>query len=224
MRFGKRMRITNLKTIRNTFAAAALAVAAGVVSAPVLKAQNTGLGEDVFVSAVDKSINKKVEKAVITPSGCKEPSVLIAAPNPSIKILGKNKIATFVVDLSSNVLYHYDKEGNATAAYLIASGKKSTPTHKGIRIVTHVETYPYKSAPPASKRRKHPRDYGPKIIVLKALDPKTGEKTPTGEFIHGNRNQNSLGKYASKGCMRMDNEVIKELATQAKSGDIVIIK
>ena len=46
----------------------------------------------------------------------------------------------------------------------------------------------------------------------------------TGEFIHGNKNPDSLGKYASKGCMRMDNEVIQYLAPQMKRGDIVIIK
>ena len=56
------------------------------------------------------------------------------------------------------------------------------------------------------------------------LDPKTGEQTRTGEFIHGNNNVNSLGKYASNGCIRMDNEIIKQFALEIKAGDIVIIK
>ena len=91
-------------------------------------------------------------------------------------------------------------------------------------MVTHVETYPYRSAPMATKRRRNPNDYGPRIICLETVNPKTGAKGSTGEFIHGNKNPNSLGKYASLGCIRMDNEVIKELAKQVKRGDIVVIK
>ena len=109
-------------------------------------------------------------------------------------------------------------------AYLIASGKKSTPTDTGIRIVSNIERWPYKTAGLATKRRKNPNDYGPRALILRKIDPKTGETAPTGEFIHGNNNRKSLGKYASKGCMRMDNTVIKEMATLVKKGDIVIIK
>lgn len=78
-------------------------------------------------------------------------------------------------------------------------------------------------APRRSKRRRHPSAYGPKIICLDILDTKTGEKSHIGEFIHGNNDSTSIGKYASKGCMRMDNIVIKELAQNAKNGDIVLI-
>ncbi len=46
----------------------------------------------------------------------------------------------------------------------------------------------------------------------------------TGQFIHGNNDISSLGKYASLGCIRMDNEVIKKLAKEVKRGDIVVIR
>ena len=46
----------------------------------------------------------------------------------------------------------------------------------------------------------------------------------TGQFIHGNNDVTSIGKRASKGCIRMDNEVIKYLASIVKRGDFVIIK
>lgn len=160
----------------------------------------------------------------IQAKGTTSTAALMYAPSPVVKIQGSTKIATFVVDLSQNVLYHYNNDGEPICAYLVASGKKSTPTHKGVRIVSHVETYPYKNAPPASKRRRAPRAYGPKIIVLEKLDPKTGEKSLTGEYIHGTNNPSSIGKYASLGCIRMDNEVIKELSKQVKRGDIVIIQ
>ena len=81
----------------------------------------------------------------------------------------------------------------------------------------------FESAGKATKRYKTPRDYGPKALILQKVDPLTGKLTPTGEFIHGNNNKNSLGTYASKGCMRMDNEVIKEIAKQVKKGDYILI-
>ena len=90
--------------------------------------------------------------------------------------------------------------------------------------MTHIETYPYKTAPAATKRRKSPKDYGPKLIGLKLINPKTGSTWVNGEFIHGNNDSSSIGKYASKGCIRMDNEVIKVLSAQVKAGDVVIIK
>ena len=158
------------------------------------------------------------------PEGTSEKDVLAGAPNPNVKIQGQMKTAKFVVDLSKNVLYKYNIQGKPEMAYMIASGKPSTPTSKGVRIVTHTETYPYRTAPAHTKRRRNPSAYGPKIILLNKLDPNTGEKSDIGEFIHGNNNFDSLGRYVSHGCMRMDNEVIKQLAAEAKRGDIVIIK
>ena len=158
------------------------------------------------------------------PEGTSEKDVLAGAPNPNVKIQGQMKTAKFVVDLSKNVLYKYNIQGKPEMAYMIASGKSSTPTSKGVRVVTHTEAYPYRTAPAHTKRRRNPSAYGPKIILLNKLDPNTGEKSDIGEFIHGNNNFDSLGRYVSHGCMRMDNEVIKQLAAEAKRGDIVIIK
>lgn len=165
----------------------------------------------------------------ITPQGVKDSSALKNAPNPDIIIAGVNKKARIVVDINKNILYRYDSNGNPVNAYLIASGKKSTPTDKGVRIVTHKEKFPYKTAPRGTKRRRHPRDYGPMIICLKKLDPKTGEQSKTGEFIHGCRSyyktfEATPDRYVSGGCMRMDNEVIKVLAKEVQRGEIVIIK
>lgn len=160
----------------------------------------------------------------VPPKGTTDPEVLAKAPSPQTTIMGKRRTATIVIDLSTNVLYKYDKDGNPEIAYRVASGKKSTPTDEGIRLVTHTETYPYKTAPAATKRRQNPQDYGPKLIHLTMIDPKTGKKWDNGEYIHGNNKASSIGKYASKGCVRMDNEVIQILAKQVKNGDVVIMK
>lgn len=162
--------------------------------------------------------------SVVTAKGTNDTFILNNAPSSKINISGTNKIAKIVVDLSKNILYKYNSEGRATYAYKIASGKKNTPTDKGIRIVTHIETYPYRTAPTRTKRRRNPKAYGPKIICLNKLNPKTGEQSSTGEFIHGNNNPSSIGKYVSLGCIRMDNEIIKQLAKEVKKGDIVIIQ
>jgi len=159
----------------------------------------------------------------IPPQGSKNKLTLLLAPSPKVRIKGQEKIATIVVDLNKNYLYKYDSNGKAESVYLIASGKQTTPTSTGIRVVSHVENYPYKKAPKSTKRYKNPKDYGPRIIILNKIDPKTGKTNPIGEFIHGNNNAKSIGKYVSKGCMRMDNEVIKQLSSQVKRGDIVII-
>ncbi len=160
----------------------------------------------------------------IPPSGTTSDTVLFGAPSPEVEVCGEKKNAAIVVDLSKNVLYKYNEQGDAECAYLVASGKKSTPTDTGLRVVTHVETFPYKTAPASTKRRRQPWNYGPRIIILEKLDSKTGARDKTGEFIHGNNNPKSLGKYASLGCIRMDNEVIKQLAKQVHAGDLVLIK
>ena len=165
----------------------------------------------------------------ITPQGTKNINSLKNAPSPNVVINGQKKKAGIVVDINTNILYRYDKKGNLINAYLIASGKKSTPTEKGVRIVTHKEKYPYRGAPRRAKRRRSPKDYGPMIICLNRLDTKTGEQSSIGEFIHGCRSyfdtfEATKDRYVSHGCMRMANEVITELAPQVERGEIVIIK
>ena len=158
-------------------------------------------------------------------TGSSADEVLAFAPDPKVVVKGQEKILTFAVDVTNNILYHYDSKGNPIVAYRIASGKLTPDkqTDVGLRVVSHVETYPYKTAPANTKRRKNPSDYGPRCIILDKLDPNTGKRSSTGEFIHGNKDASSIGKHASQGCMRMDNEVIKELAKAVKRGDLVMI-
>ena len=150
-------------------------------------------------------------------------SILAFAPDPRIIVQGEEKFLTFAVDVTNNILYHYDKDGNPIMGYRIASGKLTPEmqTDEGLRIVSHIETYPYNKAPAHTKRHKNPRDYGPKCIILDTLDPLTGKKGITGEFIHGNKDATCIGKHVSQGCMRMDNTVIKDLANNVKRGDLI---
>ncbi len=156
--------------------------------------------------------------------GSDDPAILAQAPTSKIKINGEDKNAVIIVDTERNILYHYDENGKPDMAYLVATGKPSTPTDKMVKVVSHIENYPYSNAPAATKRRNDPNSYGPKIIILDKIDPETGKRSYHGEFVHGNSNPSCLGKHASHGCVRTDNEVIKILASQVKRGDIVIFQ
>lgn len=176
----------------------------------------------------------------VTPQGTTDYKILSNAPKPNIIVAGKQKVAGIVVDLESNILYRYDSNGTPIKAYQVASGKESSPTQKGVRIVTHTEKYPYSKAPRRSYRRRHPRDFGAYILCLNKLNPETGEQSSTGQFIHGCRNYDKTfnsdpHRRVSHGCIRMEESAITglalggsnnelEKALKVKSGEIVIIK
>ncbi len=163
--------------------------------------------------------------ALPPPTGSCTDEVLAFAPAPQVVVKNEIKNATFVVDVTNNILYHYDAMGNPIMAYRVASGKQtpSMMTDEGVRRVSHVERYPYSGAPAHTRRHREPHLFGPRCIILDKLDPETGKISSTGEFIHGNNNAKSIGKHASGGCMRMDNTVIKDLAKAVKRDDIVVI-
>ena len=178
---------------------------------------SSGVGDELTISGTS---------AKVTPKGTNDEAVLEQAPSAMVKVAGKVEVARIVVDLEKNYLYTYDENGKPQMAYLIASGKPTTPTDKGLRKITHFEEYPYKTAYGTIRKQK-PDAFGPRIMYLEIVDPKTGKVYPSdGEFIHGNNDESSLGKYASGGCMRMDNEVVKELVDsgQIPVGSYVLIQ
>ena len=153
---------------------------------------------------------------------------LAHAPSPVVTIAGKKQSVGIVVDVTKNKLFRYDENGKVKDGYNVASGilgkNGKSITGTGIRRVHHIEEFPYKCAP-GSKRSRNPKAYGPNILYLTIIDPKTGaEKPSNGEFIHGNNDASSIGKHASHGCMRMDNKVIKKFAKEVKKGTLVLIK
>lgn len=160
----------------------------------------------------------------ISPKGTTSKEILSQAPCPVVLMQGKRKTATIVVDITNNILYKYDKKGNPEIAYSVASGKQSTPTSVGIRLVSHVEYYPYKTAPPQTNRRKKPSAFGPNVIILTMVDSYSGVKWNNSEYIHGTDKPASIGKHSSHGCIRMDNDAIIKLSHQVKHDDIVVMR
>ena len=153
---------------------------------------------------------------------------LKAAPSPIINIAGKEKNVGIIVDTKTNKLYRYDNSGEVIDGYHVATGKLNSNgkslTTTGIRRVHHIEDYPYSKAY-GTKRKANPKPYGPNVLYLTIINPKTGVEEPSnGEFIHGNNDASSIGKYKSGGCIRMDNDVIKQFADEVKVGTLVLIK
>lgn len=146
---------------------------------------------------------------------------LSQAPSPEITVAGKSKLAAIVVDIKNNILYRYNSRGEAVEAFKTACGAAKTPTPAGISVVTRILEYPYLSLPPWTKRRKNPNDYGPKILELYKVDPKTGASHDTGVYIHGTKNPNAIGKKWTHGCVRVHNKDILYLSDLVKIGQYV---
>lgn len=186
---------------------------------------NTVFGKDTTAQISDINLTGlTVETVKVSPKGSTNTEHLKNAPNPIITVAGEENFASMVVDVKNNLLYKYDENGKAIIVYSVATGKKSLPTRKGIRKIDHVEDYPYKTAY-GTKRKKNPKAYGPNVLYLVSIDPKTGKVTGSnGQFIHGNNNEKSLGTHASLGCIRMDNDVIKEIAKEDVKDLYVLIQ
>lgn len=188
-----------------------------IFSSGQMESESLGKIEGLSIQQTSQSGLKRIDKH--------DKTILANAPSSQIEVAGKKQNAAIVVDLSENRLYRYDKDGKAFEVYQVASGKKTSPTSTGLRKVSHIETYPYTEAPAGTKRRKSPKAYGPKILILTTIDPKTGKDLGSnGEFIHGNNNPASIGTYASHGCMRMDNDVVVQLSKEVKPGSYVLIQ
>ncbi len=195
-------------------------LALSALSTTIAYGGNRGSGD------INPTINRdSIEIRGKVPSeGTSDSLILSKSPNPSIYYMGEKRNAKIVVSVSDNVLYYYDNSGKPIRAYSVATGKSSTPTQPGVNMVSHVEKYPYLTAPRSTKRRRSPSSFGPHIIILDNVDVHTGERSMTGQFIHGNNDSTSIGKRVSNGCIRMSNKVINYLSKLVKRGDLVVIK
>ena len=200
----------NFPAIKYTLGATAL-TGVLVFSAPSKSMAQSQPPQDTFV------------KTGVSPQGVSDSTILAFAPSPDIKIRGVAQKAKIVVDINNNILYLYNNNGKAVNAFSVATGKESTPTHRGIRVVGYIETYPYENAGRWTKRRKYPDSFGPNILHLYTVDPDTGARGDNGEYIHGNNNPESIGQKVSHGCMRLDNDVAAALSEIVHSGDFVLV-
>ncbi len=129
-----------------------------------------------------------------------------------------------VIDKSENVLRLY-KKGRLVAAYDVATGLEPHFTPEGIFTIANKIREPGGSTPEESP-------LGARWIGLAVPNeedqrgPPGDERAPQGlkYGIHGTNEPESIGRHASKGCIRMRNEDVKELFEQVEEGMIVEIR
>ncbi len=165
-----------------------------------------------------------VFREAVNPSGWTvNKDTLKMAPSPKIKIIGKDTLASVVVDITHSILFRYDKQGKVIEAFKAATGAPSTPTPVGIAKIVGKLTYPYSTLPRKCKRRRFPRNYGPKILLTYKINPKTGKLHDDGVYPHGTKFENAIDKgHITGGCTRVHNRDILYLSDILEKGMYVL--
>lgn len=134
-----------------------------------------------------------------------------------------NKKARVLVDLSEHRLTVYKDSGEVERVYPVASGAWGTPTDTGVKVVYDKVADPSPIAWalwPSSRGGA----FGTRMLDLSWYNPETGTSWGSGEELHGTYARNSIGSYASHGCVRMQNEDVEWVYQNLEVGDIVVIQ
>jgi lipoprotein-anchoring transpeptidase ErfK/SrfK len=197
----------------------------------------------VIIVAAKKSQRRPDPPVVVTPPAVSRdiavtpppvsPDVAEKPPEPKESIpakprrsdLAKNTSGTvIVVDKEEHTLEVFSN-GEAIKEYGIAVGKNLGDKKKRGDMRTPEGEFPIVRIEDASAWTHDFRDgkgqikgaYGPYFIRL-------GTPPWTGIGIHGTHAPNSIGTNVTEGCIRLNNEDLKELRRIVKKGDKVIIR
>ncbi|MDO7789071.1 L,D-transpeptidase family protein [Desulforamulus aquiferis] len=118
-----------------------------------------------------------------------------------------------VINKKKNQLGYYE-EGLLTKVFPVATGQKRSYTPEGqFKVISKIVNPPYYKLNIPGGSPYNP--LGPRWLGISA---------PGGTYgIHGNNNPNSIGTYASAGCIRLRNEDIKWLYDHTSLGTPVTI-
>lgn len=183
-----------------------------------------------FQSSVNLPLSGKLDNAtyqrlseISPPQGkaiWEHPPAAQSLPAPA-DVSGKK--VRVLIDLSEHRLAVYDGSGKLQRAFPVASGAKDTPTNPGIKVVCEKMDDPTALAEklwPDSKGTA----FGKRLIDLNWYDPKSGAQSVSDEEMHGTYELNSIGSFASHGCVRLTNESIEWLYKNLQLGDVVLIR
>ena len=226
-------------------------LSAGVKSEAVARVQQALLDLGFGIPAgVDGQFGEQTRTAVmafqssrgLTPSGVVDQATLRSldkvAPSPGQKVWEDQRAASLatvpvprwgekqaraVVDLSEHRATIYDRQGAVERVFPVASGAAATPTDTGIKVVCDRVADP---APLAWALWPESRGgaFGTRLLDLSWYDPATGTSWGSGEEMHGTYASNSIGTYASHGCVRMNNDDVEWVYQHLTVGDIVVVK
>lgn len=144
------------------------------------------------------------------PRAAKDPVLIAPSPAPSGVYpdpgCDGDKI---IVDKNKNLLYLY-KNGDLARVYRVATGEKPEYTPEGKFTVINKYSIP----PDPGKKRFGPRWLGIGVPSDRDLrSEKPDQRAPRGikYGIHGTDEPDSIGTYASGGCVRLSNSDVLEL-------------
>jgi len=124
--------------------------------------------------------------------------------------------ALIVVNKSTNELAYF-KDGDLVRVFPVATGKTEDLTPEGtFPIVNKIKNRPY-------YKEKIPGGDPANPLGKRWLGLHVGDTIGTTYAIHGNNNEESIGKYVSAGCIRMHNEDIEWLYDELQVGTKVVI-
>lgn len=177
----------------------------------------------------------------LTPSGVVDQTTLRSldkvAPAPGRKVWEDERAASLatvpvpcwgekraraVVDLSEHRITIYDRKGAVERVFPVASGAAATPTDTGIKVVSDRVADPSDIAW-ALWPESQGGAFGTRLLDLSWYDPATGASWSSGEEMHGTYAANSIGTYASHGCVRMSNDDVEWVYQNLAVGDIVVV-
>lgn len=126
-----------------------------------------------------------------------------------------------IIDKNKNILYLF-KKGSLKKVYRVATGEKPQYTPEGRFVIKNK----YMLDPNYSEGRYGPRWLG--IGVPGRYDLRSEKPDPRAPLgikygIHGTNEPESIGKYASAGCVRMLNHEVTEIYDQVEVGTPVEI-
>lgn len=173
--------------------------------------------------SIDKATLKSLDKVAPAP-GMKvwqdaRSAALATVAQPNLS----GKKARAVVDLSEHRLTVYGEDGTVERVFPVASGAYGTPTDTGVKVV-----YDRVADPTPIAWALWPESqggaFGTRMMDLSWYNPETGATWGSGEELHGTYVRNSIGSYASHGCVRLQNEDIEWVYQNVRVGDIVLIQ
>lgn len=133
-----------------------------------------------------------------------------------------------VINTAEPRLYYFTPDGEYVFTAAIAVGRSGWRTPLMETQITAKQTRPT-WRPPASIRNSHYNKTGEHLPEI--IEP--GPENPLGNYaiylakprilIHGTNNENSIGKYASSGCIRLFNDDIQTLFRLVSRGEPVTV-
>ncbi|WP_166273585.1 L,D-transpeptidase family protein [Saccharibacillus alkalitolerans] len=121
-----------------------------------------------------------------------------------------------IINKKTNQLAFFDN-GKLNSTFPVATGKTKDLTPEGkFKIVNKIKNRPY-------YKDNIPGGDPTNPLGDRWLGLEVGSTYGTTYAVHGNNNENSIGKYVSAGCIRMHNKDIRWLFDQVDKGTYAVI-